>query len=369
MVWLWIGLGIFFLFGLFPMLVVCYAGKQAFGRRFDAYNSLYETSDFPGLSVWEKDIRGNRGQRIRVFAYTCLTCAHKKGVVFWSSGIGGDHSSYLPLLNVWAQRGWTVVAYDPTGTGKSGGASVRGLTQNLLDGRAVLQWIGTDPALSALPLVAAGHSNGAFAALALLNEEFPIRGAAVFAPFHRAFSMIMFYVDSFAHGLGRGMKPYIWLYYRLRFGADWQARADDGIRSARKPVFLVQSREDDVVPYREFLRFRSIPGHPASVFRTYDGRWHEAMFPPGIARQLHDREKAVNSQLIGPKPRGEKARAAREECLQAYVRDYRRMAVFVDVELLEEIDAFWEAHCLDIPPAIAAETGGATRKNQDVKRG
>lgn len=277
-----------------PFALVVIAGGKAFGARFDNYRPdyVYLPEEFPLCEAEDWDVSGDRGQRVHVRAYTNRQSGTEKGTIFWSSGIGGDHSPYLPMLYDLASKGYRVVAYDPTGTGRSGGKRVGGLPQNLLDGRAVLADLkrrGTPE-----PLYLAGHSNGGYAALALLNFDPGAKAAAVFAAFNDTNDMVMFHVRQYARCFAALARPYVRLYFGIKFGKAIDFTASDGIAREQIPILFIQSRDDDVVPFTEFQRFQKLPQNSRSEFLALDGREHEAMYPPEVWAQMRPLKRRID---------------------------------------------------------------------------
>ena len=59
-------------------------------------------------------------------------------LVVIAHGLGADAEVYLPETMHFVDNGYSVLAYDATGTGASGGSGTRGLAQSALDREAAL---------------------------------------------------------------------------------------------------------------------------------------------------------------------------------------------------------------------------------------
>ncbi len=317
---------------LLPFAIVGYASRRAFGSRYENYceGYLYKPGEYPELNLTEWDVPGNMGQNIHICVYSHKYTTEEKGLIFWSSGIGGDHSAYLPILSELAEKGYFVAAYDPTGTGKSGGNCVRGLPQNLIDGKTALKSVRRIEALHDMPLYLMGHSNGAYAALALLGECTDVCASAVFAPFNKTTDMVLAHCHSFSHGFSRLISPYIRLYYRVLFGKEAEISAADSMRNANIPILLVHGREDDVVPFAESEHLMGSAVNIRSQLLSLRHRKHAAMYLPEVWEQLEPLKLKIRA--------GNHSDEIRQESIRYY-----EIAKNVDRELLEQIDRFFSS--------------------------
>ena len=81
-------------------------------------------------------------------------------LVVIAHGLGADAETYLPETMHFVDEGYSVLTYDATGTGASGGSGTRGLAQSALDLDAAL----TRAEQEGLPILLFGHSWGGYAA-------------------------------------------------------------------------------------------------------------------------------------------------------------------------------------------------------------
>ena len=79
-------------------------------------------------------------------------------LVVIAHGLGADAETYLPETMHFVDSGYSVLAYDATGTGASGGSGTRGLAQSALDLDAAL----TRAEQEDLPILLFGHSWGGY---------------------------------------------------------------------------------------------------------------------------------------------------------------------------------------------------------------
>lgn len=172
-----------------------------------------------------------------------------QGLVVVAHGIGGGADSYLPQILSFVRQGWQVLAYDATGSFDSEGKSTRGFPQSLLDLDAAMQYIESQPELSALPLLLFGHSWGGYAVAAILHYDYDIRGVVTVSAADGAMAIISeqgrrmmgFFIDV--------QYPFLWLYQRLLFGDAVDLKASEAINSTDIPVMVIHGTEDEMINY------------------------------------------------------------------------------------------------------------------------
>lgn len=317
---------------LIPYLLVFIANQIAFGKRYDGYKKayLFEPSEFEDLQVTSKQIVGNKKQKICVHSYRMKNDKDLKGLILWSSGIGGDHSIYIPFIYELAKQGYELVSYDPTGTGKSEGRQVKGLTQNMIDAKTVMDDLIQTNQIKGKKLFFMGHSNGGYAALSLLHFSYPVTAAVTFAAFDDPVTMLMFHVKQAIGGISKICYFYVALFNRIRFGKLYRISAAKGIAQANVPVMIYHSQDDDVVPYLEFEKLKRVLSHPESRHISLNGRYHLALYPVEIASQM---------QQIWKKISREKNSEKKEKLYQ----EYYQLARNVDLTIVKEVCCFFES--------------------------
>lgn len=317
------------LVGALPLGLVSIANWRAFGERFDSYRKdyVYLPEEYPDCIFTEWDVTGDRGQRIHVRAYQDRRLSRPERVILWSSGIGADHSPYIPIAAFFATLGYCFIAYDATGSGHSEGKSARGLTQNMLDEKAVLADLQQRGFIGERPFYLMGHSNGGYATLATLNWNTGARAAVVFAAFNDTTDMVMHHVGRTTGIFSRVFLPYVRFLYRTLFGDAISVTAKDGIEKAGVPICFIHSSDDEVVPFSEFTNFRQMPQNERSVFLAMENRQHEAMYRPDVRNRLRPLKKRIEQA------RSEKVRA------ELSVR-YFEYAKEIDTELMKQIHQF-----------------------------
>ena len=100
-------------------------------------------------------------------------------LVVIAHGLGADAEVYLPETMHFVDSGYSVLTYDATGTGASGGSGTRGLAQSALDLDAAL----TRAEQEGLPILLFGHSWGGYAAAAVLGGSHDVTASVCAAGF------------------------------------------------------------------------------------------------------------------------------------------------------------------------------------------
>ena len=169
-----------------------------------------------------------------------------KGIVVIAHGIASGADSLLPLELYFADEGWTVFAFDGTGTRSSGGDAVRGLPQTKLDVGAALDYIATDPALSGLPVVLFGHSMGGYAVTAVLTDHPDVDAVVCVSAFNSPNETMRHFLE-FISPIAVVEYPFACLHNKQVFGEDANVTAIEGINATDAPVMIVAGTEDEVV--------------------------------------------------------------------------------------------------------------------------
>lgn len=171
-----------------------------------------------------------------------------KGLIVLSHGLGGGAESYLTTIMNLVDNGWTVLAYDNTGSMSSDGGSTRGLLQSRLDLDAALTYIETsETELSKLPLLLLGHSWGGYAVASALDLDHDITAAISLAGYYAPLAMLTDQAFEMMGGFANIVMPFMQINQFFRFGSDWNHSAVKAINSSKVPILIVQGSDDGMV--------------------------------------------------------------------------------------------------------------------------
>lgn len=170
-----------------------------------------------------------------------------KGILVFAHGIGAGHECYLRELLWMVDHGWTVFAYNATGTWNSEGDGTRGLVQSALDLDAALSYLEGQTELSHLPVCLMGHSWGGYAVTAGLWFPHRVSASVSICGYAHPLEMMIEFAKAY---LGKGLSllaPLVWVEQKIVFGKYASLSAPDGINRADIPVLLIHAAEDEVV--------------------------------------------------------------------------------------------------------------------------
>lgn len=171
------------------------------------------------------------------------------GLAVFAHGLNSNNNALLPLITHFVDQGWMCVSFDGTSAGDSEGDAVRGLCQTKYDLEGLLDYIGQQPDLAALPLVTIGHSMGGYAVTASLADGYRPDAVVCLSAVNSADDTMSALVTMYGGPLGWLCVPHVWIQNRLAFGADADITGIDGINAAGDtPVLCIYGSEDEAVP-------------------------------------------------------------------------------------------------------------------------
>jgi uncharacterized protein len=235
---------------LLILFLVYVAIHRVFHRRYDGKRHLkYLTAnDFPGLLNEPVEFPGNRGQPLRGFLYYRGNRELAKGLVVFCHGIGAGHYAYTTEINAFAKQGYLVLAYDYTGCVLSGGNSIKGMTQALIDLDFALAYVERHPELARLKRILFGHSWGGY----VVNNVFSLKHTVDRVVSVSGFNSVPDAITDIGHNLSF-FKPWFHVINFLEFGRYATYTSVKSLKKSTIPTFLIHSRCDPMVRYKRSL--------------------------------------------------------------------------------------------------------------------
>ncbi len=172
------------------------------------------------------------------------------GLVVVAHGMGGGADSYLPQIMYFLDQGWSVFAYDATGSYDSEGKSSRGFPQSLVDLDAALQYTSTRPDINDLPVLIFGHSWGGYAAANILHYDHPVAGIVSIAAPNSSIEMILEQGSKMLGPIMYSQRPFLWLYERVLYGRTAALTAVDALNKTAVPALIIHGTGDTTVEYQ-----------------------------------------------------------------------------------------------------------------------
>ncbi len=174
---------------------------------------------------------------------------NKKGLIIFAHGIGSGHEFYLSLITNLVDRGWSVFAYDCTGSGYSEGDGTNGLAQSVIDLDNALVFAESDSRTKNMDTFVLGHSWGGYAAAAVLNFDHNVKASVTMSGYNTPFAELAESCDDSYGTAGKLLYPLVWLYNKTEFGKYSSLSAVDGINKSGIPVLVIHGENDEVIKY------------------------------------------------------------------------------------------------------------------------
>lgn len=183
------------------------------------------------------------------YFYACQNESKKDTLVVIAPGFNSGADSYLWQIKSLLDYGWSVFAFDTTGSFESGGDSAVGFSQELCDMKATLDYIEENNRFGYKDIALLGHSRGGYAVCCALGYEYDISAVISISGVNSAMEGIIStsvnYVGYFAYG----NYGFLWLYQTMLFGADVvNMSASEEISQSDTPVLIVHGSEDELFP-------------------------------------------------------------------------------------------------------------------------
>lgn len=295
-------LAVLLLLAMAPMMAGTIAYRKTFQGRFEGGGDYYPyfSRMHPGWQRQSITFSSDRGDPLRgyVFSYA----GPQKAMIVLCHGYGMSLNDYLPESEYFCRCGYSVLAFDGSGTGDSGGI-LYGLPQHIRDLAACLNYVNSTATLSHLPLLLYGHSWGGYAVdcVSLLGS-WPIQGIISASAFQISTA-----------GLGPYMKRHwgaaaklpllgVSIYQRIKFGSLANASAVEGLRHTAAPVLILQSNDDGIIHYRDNYEvlYAAFQRDPKKTFLPLTGHNHNITTPPEVDRKKRALLKTLRSGTATP---------------------------------------------------------------------
>lgn len=213
-------------------------------------------------------------------------CASRRELEFFSGdnklcgylyGNGGDilvvlvpgyracADEYLAQTEYFTDAGMGVFAFDPTGSGKSGGDSAVGFSQAVCDLEDALSFIEENNGFGYRKTVVFGHSRGGYAACCAAGMDFDISAVVTVGGVNSAMEGIIEPVADRVGFLAYSNYPMLFGYQVMLFGDKANMNAADIISDSDIPVLVVHGKNDVQVSLQKY----SVISHREEITSPY----------------------------------------------------------------------------------------------------
>lgn len=314
--------------------------NEYFGSRFETDEDyyLYLSGLRPGWKREPISFPSDKAQILRGFLFSYELPAYR-GLLVVVHGMDTSMDHYMPEIEYFCRRGFLVMSYDSTGTGRSDGKDLVGLPQSPIDLKYALLYKESRPDLNRYPLFLYGHSWGGFAVNAVSNYgSFPIRGIVSVSGFNSPLDVTRERAQRVVGNLANITMPVVEIHLFLSFGVKMFNTGCRGLARTRAKMLMLHSKDDNAVKYYHFEKYMQRFGHdPRFTFIPMDGRGHNLVTPPEVnarLKALYKQKKALEEQYApAPVP---------EELLKPITDENRVLRAAVDETLMERFVAFYE---------------------------
>lgn len=196
--------------------------------------------------------------------------SNDKGLVVIAPGLGEGAHNFLAEAKYFVDNGWRVFSFDFTGSFASQGESSIGLAESKIDLEAALDYIKSNDNLKSLPVMLYGHSWGAYADTAILNDDYNISAVASISGFNSPMGLLIKQLKAMIGPLAYLEYPFGLVYQSTLFGSDANVSAVDGINSTDTPVMIIHGDADESISYSgaSIIAQKDTITNPNVVYKT-----------------------------------------------------------------------------------------------------
>ena len=268
--------------------------RNNFLRRCDDTGTAFyfSSADFPGLEAEPFSFPSCKGHELKGYFYHYDDPIPGRIVVF-DHGFGGGHRSYMKEIELLCRHGYLVFSYDHTGCMESGGDSIGGFTQSLVDLNDCLKALKATERCRGLDFSVMGHSWGGFSTLNICTLHPDISHIVVLSGFVSVNKL----VESFFSGILKGYRKAI---LALETNPDFaHYNAVESLSGTDAQVLLIYSENDKLVSKKmHFDTLKSGVSHKENIrFLLETNKGHNPNYTEDAVSYLAEYSAAVGGKL------------------------------------------------------------------------
>lgn len=162
-------------------------------------------------------------------------------------GMNASSDGFEPVVQYFAERGYAVMIFDGTASGRSEGRRTVGLQQARLDMAAARAHFDALPEWAGLPLALLGHSAGAYGA-ALEAWETGAAAVVCVSGFDSPLATMRFWGNNYTAGLADVQYPFLWIRQVASLGRQADQPAAKALLESGVPALVIHGKDDDTIP-------------------------------------------------------------------------------------------------------------------------
>lgn len=282
-----------------PLLGAMLINRTVYGKRVTPMRVTLTYDDYKDV-MDRQEMRFCSGKNTLVgYRYTRKGGDRGKALVIVSHGIGCNMDGYLNRTAWFVARGYDVFTFDMTGTCRSGGKGLRGLTQSKIDLHRAIEFCESREEFAGMPVLVYGHSWSGFAAANVLNYGHDeLAAVATLSGFNDPWGAMLPHAERYVGRMAAMLRPWSKLAEKLTFGKDASGDGVSGINSYKGPVLVAHSLDDPTVPIESsvYIRRDEIV-NPRAEFILYEDRGHTLSRPVAAEKRIDSDYRAGKNAL------------------------------------------------------------------------
>lgn len=312
--------------------------NMVFKKRYDDNGTLryFYAEDFENLKAEPIEFI-SEGNKIVGFIYSDSTISEYKGVIVFSHGLGVGHNQYTTEIDHFAKRGYLVVSYDVSGTGKSEGKYINGITTALYNLRDCLTFVESHPILSKYNKMVIGHSMGGYAANNVTRFNQNLVGVISMSSFDVPYKLLSEEIALMNGFEIKILTKMFKLLDKVEFGKDGLLSSLEAFKNTKIKHLLISGDKDNIVDVSKnhFFFEEELKEKDNFKFVMVEDRYHR----PNITKVAAKYDQETNVELNNLKT--EHKNKVPQDILDEYYSslDYN-LLVELDKEVMDIIDTF-----------------------------
>lgn len=342
-----LGFMIFIIYGLlaitlvFPMIATACIIKFAFGRRVSKAKKHMVLEEFPEMITYPVKFKSGKNNLAAYFAVGKNVAPEDyKAVMIVAHGIGCSRASYINRYDYFARKGYIVFAYDCTGTCESEGKGIRGLVQSQVDLDSAINYISEIEQLKNYKILVYGHSWGGYATATELNSKTAekLTAVATLSGFDDIWGTCEYQLSRYATKIVVLTKPWVYLYYILKYGKRALYKGINGVSKFHGPVLVMHSKDDPTVHYEDSVAIRQPKNkNPQAKFVVFEDRGHTLSRPIEAEQEIKRLHKGKKTQLAMGK-----SNIFEYNVNTGYEYSDKSLVYATDYEFMDSVNEFFE---------------------------